>query len=72
MMIIIMILMKTIITSADGEEELSCRCRPLSLDCTKEHIAGLPDDDDDHYHDDDDDDDDDDDQHNADAGNNAD
>ena len=26
--------------SADGEEELSCRCRPLSLDFTKEHIAG--------------------------------
>jgi len=27
------------IKSADGEEELSCRCRPLSLDCTKEEIA---------------------------------
>jgi len=27
------------IKSADGEEELSCRCRPLSLDFTKEHIA---------------------------------
>merc|ERR1719342_125408 len=27
------------IKSADGEEELSCRCRPLSLDCTKENIA---------------------------------
>ena len=26
--------------SADGEEELSSRCRPLSLDCTKENIAG--------------------------------
>ena len=33
--------------SADGEEELSCRCRPLSLDFTKEHIAGCEDDDDD-------------------------
>ena len=49
--------------SADGEEELSCRCRPLSLDFTKEHIAGCEDndDDDDCYEDDDDGDDDDDD-----------
>ena len=51
--------------SADGEEELSCRCRPLSLDFTKEHIAGCEDDDDDDdddcYEDDDGDDDDDDD-----------
>ena len=30
-----------ILISADGEEELSCRCRPLSLDFTKEHIAGF-------------------------------
>jgi len=27
------------IKSSDGEEELSCRCRPLSLDMTKEKIA---------------------------------
>ena len=27
------------IRSADGEEELNCRCRPLSLDLTKENIA---------------------------------
>ena len=41
--------------SADGEEELSCRCRPLSLDFTKEHIAGFEDNDDDDDDDDDDD-----------------
>jgi len=27
------------IRSGDGEEELSCKCRPLSLDLTKENIA---------------------------------
>jgi len=27
------------IRSADGEEELNCKCRPLSLDFTKENIA---------------------------------
>ena len=27
------------VRSSDGEEELSCRCRPLSLDLTKENIA---------------------------------
>ena len=27
------------VRSSDGEEELSCRCRPLSLDMTKEKIA---------------------------------
>ena len=27
------------IKSADGFDELSCRCRPLSLDLTKEKIA---------------------------------
>ena len=27
------------IISSDGEEELSCRCKPLSLDMTKEKIA---------------------------------
>ena len=27
------------VKSSDGEEELSCRCRPLSLDLTKENIA---------------------------------
>lgn len=27
------------IKSADGEEELNCKCRPLSLDLTKENIA---------------------------------
>ena len=27
------------VCSSDGEDELSCRCRPLSLDLTKEKIA---------------------------------